>query len=237
MLIRMVKSRSCIYLVSSHPLFNENDAPLFDSFDKTNSVFLYKSLALNYLEIFESISTAVPVVYCFDERDKDFIPQEFRLINAVEFASNISSKSKLLKLLSEKYFNKHNNNLVIFTSSISISSGDILKSLDLLNNEDETFIIGNSNSGNITFFGFNKYNGNIFREMESAGFGFNNFLKLVCKYDVYIHVLNGSMSVNNLEDFRELYRELSKKESFSYCSRKMHEKFTHLFIEYKELLK
>ena len=42
---------------------------------------------------------------------------------------------------------------------------------------------------------------------------------------------------SDIQDFKTLYKELSKKESLIYCSQNMHEKFTHLFIEYKELLK
>jgi hypothetical protein len=58
----------------------------------------------------------------------------------------------------------------------------------------------------------------------------------VCRFDYFVNVLNGSLFIEDINDFKILYRELSKKESLNYCSQNIHEKFTHLFIEYKELL-
>ncbi len=37
-------------------------------------------------------------------------------------------------------------------------------------------------------------------------------------------------------DFKLLFKELAKKESSNYCGEVMHERFTDLFVAYKELL-
>jgi hypothetical protein len=57
------------------------------------------------------------------------------------------------------------------------------------------------------------------------------------KEENFVHTLNNFMLIETKDDFIKLYNELSKKESMQYCSQNIHEKFTHLFIEYKELLK
>ena len=54
--------------------------------------------------------------------------------------------------------------------------------------------------------------------------------------DYLLHVLSEFFIVNNFEDFKALYNILSKKESLEFCSQEMHEKFTHLFIEWCLLL-
>ena len=66
---------------------------------------------------------------------------------------------------------------------------------------------------------------------------YDNLLHKVNRYDNFLYVLNHSLTVKTVEDFKTLYSELSKKESLAYCSQQMHERFTHLFIEYKDLLR
>jgi hypothetical protein len=65
---------------------------------------------------------------------------------------------------------------------------------------------------------------------------YSDYLKAISNKDFFIHTLEGFFSVDDFEDIKKLYIELSKKESLSYCSQKMHESFNDLFIEYKELL-
>ena len=65
---------------------------------------------------------------------------------------------------------------------------------------------------------------------------FGKFLSSISSKDIFIHSLDNILSINDFEDIKKLYIELSKKESLSYCSQKMHESFNDLFIEYKELL-
>ncbi|RPI73222.1 MAG: hypothetical protein EHM47_06525 [Ignavibacteriales bacterium] len=231
----MKKHNSCIYLVPSFPVFNEQETQQFSSFNKSDSAQLFSALYLNYKEISSQLSELAESIFCFDERDKNHISPEFS--GSSKIFINLENKSLLLKLLSEKYFERFNNNLIIFTNTIKISDKDILKYLDLLNREDESFIIGKSQQGKVSFFGFNIYNSDLLNQVEATDLKFDNFLHLVCRYDYFLNVLNGSFYVEDINGFQNLYKELSKKESLNYCSQHMHEKFTHLFIEYKELLK
>jgi hypothetical protein len=215
------------------PVFNEQETKQFDSFNKVDSVNLYSSLYLNLREITSNLANSA-VVFCFDEKDKNHIYPEFS--GSEKIFANLNDISLLMKVLSEKYFVRFNNNLIIFVNTISISSKEILKFLDLLNREDESFIIGKSHNGKVSYTGFNIYNPGLFQQLEATNLKFENFLHLVCRFDYFVNVLNGSLFIEDINDFKILYRELSKKESLNYCSQNIHEKFTHLFIEYKELL-
>jgi|SRR5690606_19730664 len=231
----MIKPNSCIYFVPLFPLFNEKETRLFESFDSKNSSYLYSSLYLNYKELSDKLLNSADVVYCFDQADKDHIPQDF--FDSQKVFLNLNDKLLLFRVLSEKYFDRFKNNLIIFTNTIKISVQDILKYLDLLNREDDSVVIGKSEKGKLTYIGFNVYNSELFSQLSFTDLKFDNFLHLVCRYDYFINVLDQSLFIEDLDDFRNLYNELSKKESLNYCSQNIHEKFTHLFIEYKELLK
>jgi hypothetical protein len=231
----MIKPHSCIYLVPLFPVFNEQEIKDFATFSKENSVKLYSSLYLNLLEVTNSISNLTASVFCFDEKDRNYISKDFNESQNVFF--NLDDKPLMFKTLSDRYFGKFNNNLIIFTNTIKISQKEILKNLDLLNREDETLVIGKSHKAKVSYIGFNIYNQELFHQLDATDLKFDNLLHLVCRYDYFLNTLNGSLFIEDIKDFQILYKELSKKESLSYCSQNIHEKFTHLFIEYKELLK
>jgi hypothetical protein len=230
----MIKPHSCIYFIPLFPVFNEQETKSFGSFSKEDSVNLYSSLYLNLKELADLLSGSAASLFCFDESDKNHILPEFSTLNKI--FSNLANKSILLKVLSEKYFSRFNNNLIIFVNTISISHKDIIKSLDLLNREDDSFLIGKAHNNKVSYIGFNNYKNELLEQVEVTGLKFENFLHLVCSFDYFLNVVNGSLFIEDINDFRILYKELSRKESLNYCSQNIHEKFTHLFIEYKELL-
>jgi len=53
---------------------------------------------------------------------------------------------------------------------------------------------------------------------------------------VHFFVLNNFLKIESLKDFKELYSVLSDKKSENFCTGGIHESFTNLFIEYKDLL-
>ncbi|MHB1688613.1 MAG: hypothetical protein ACYCVH_14765 [Ignavibacteriaceae bacterium] len=239
-----MKLDSIIYLVALSPLFSVSEIPVFETFDKENSLLLYNALALNHQENLSLISGTYSSVSCFDERDKDFLPEVFVSSHMVvdshnpkTFFADTRDKKDFLKRLAEKYSNRHLNNLMIFTNSIGISADDVSKAFNLLSMEDEAIVIGKAQNNRIAFLGFNSFNQDLLQEINWDNLNYDNFLSKVSKHENFIHVLDNYLSIQNLSDFKQLYIELSKKESLNYCSQQMHEKFTHLFIEYKESLK
>lgn len=232
-----MKSNTSIYLISISPLFNRDEIPGFESFNAVDSSQLYSSLIFNHFEILNTFVKSHQLVYCFDDKDKEYLPKEINNSQIELIFGNTSNRTTLLRTLSEKYFGQSSKNLLIFSNSIGISSGDIHKVFNLLSIDDEAVVIGKAKNNKAAFIGFNVFNHELFFNIDWNNCNYDYLLANVNKHENFVHVLDNFMSINNLNDFKNLYTELSKKESLTYCSPNMHEKFTNLFIEYKELLK
>jgi hypothetical protein len=232
-----MKTNSSIYLFSNSPRFNKEAAPDFESFGRDDSLLLYSSLILNHKEILEQLPGAINLISCFDNTDKDFLPEELKKSRFQFIFGDTAEKKELLKIMSDKYFNDSVNNLIILADSIGITCEDIQKAFNLLQIEDEVIVIGKTNNNQIAFIGFNSFNKELFFDITWDNLTYDYLLSKVNKHENLIHVLGNYMLINSIIDFRNLYAELSKKESLAYCSRVIHERFTNLFIEYKELLK
>jgi hypothetical protein len=233
----MNKLNSSIYLFPMHPIYNPELIPPFETFDAGHSVLLYSALTENHKEIFDTFEGKINSVFVFDEKDKDFFSDQFKQEGLNLFFGDTCNKSLILKNLSDKYFNNYSNNLLIFSNSICMAANDIQQALNLLSINDEAVVIGKTTSGGVTFLGFNTFNHELFGEIDWDNFNYDNFLLYTSKHEHFLHVINNFLVIRNIEDFKNLYKELSKKESLAYCSQNMHEKFTQLFIEYKDLLK
>jgi hypothetical protein len=233
----MNKINSSIYLIPLNVSFNAEYVPLFEGMDIEHSTLLFSALIENYKEIFDNFESKINVVYIFDEKDREVIPEQFKSEGANLFFGDTGNKTLMFQGLAEKYFNKSTNNLVIFSNSICITINDIQKAFNLLSIEDEAVVIGKTDTGSAAFIGFNTYNSEFFGEIDWNNFNYDSFLLYASKHEHFLHVINSFLAMKTIEDFKALYKELSKKESLAYCSQNMHEKFTHLFIEYKDLLK
>ncbi len=107
----------------------------------------------------------------------------------------------------------------------------------MLNIDDNSLLLAKSSSGEIKVFGFNNYTDDLFKQLTDSSLMMDKFLSYNRSCTYYINTLSDVMTVTNVNDFKKLYSELSQKRSNEYCSQQMHERFTHLFIEYKNLLK
>jgi len=232
-----MKSHSSIYLISDCPIFDIDALPIFESFSKRNSSHLYSNLFFNHKENLISLTNSHNLVYCFDEKDKDFLPKEFNDSEASLIFGKTENKSEIIKSLSDKYFSLASKNLFVSSNSIGISKSDIQRAFNLLSVDDDTVVIGRTNNNKAAFIGFNNFNQELFLNIDWNNCNYDYLLANINRHENFVHVLGNFLSINNLEDFKRLYTELSKKDSLNYCSPKMHEEFTNLFIEYKELLK
>lgn len=232
-----MKSNSSLYLFSNSVVFNMAAAPGFESFSRDDTYLLNSSLILNHKEVFEPLQKSINIFFCFDNNDKDFLPEELNGSDLQFIFGDTSDKKSLLKSMSDKYFNSSANNLILFPDSIGITNEDIQKTFNLLQIEDEVIVIGKTFNNKIAFIGFNSFNKELFFEITWDDLSYDYLLGKVNKHENLIHVLGNFIVVRSIGDFKCLYTELSKKESLAYCSQNMHERFTHLFIEYKELLK
>lgn len=233
----MNKLNSSIYLFPLHPVFNPEHIPLFENFDSGHSALLYSALTENYKEILEAFEGKLNSVFVFDINDQGFLPGQFNREGLNLFFGDTAGKSQILKNLADKYFSNYTNNLLIFSNSICLTVNDIQQAFNLLSINDEAVVIGKTASDGIAFLGFNTYNHELFDEIKWDNLNYNNLLLYISKHEHFLHVVDNFLVIRNIEDFKNLYKELSKKESLTYCSQTMHEKFTQLFIEYKDLLK
>lgn len=230
-----MKHNSSIYVISLHPVFNKELVPRFESFDNEHSSYLYKSLLLNQVELTNKLFDKSNIFFCFDINDREFLNDNLGSVQSIDFID--TNWDNMLKRLFEKYFQRFNNNIIIFSNSIGITENDLTNALNLLSIEDEAFVLGKSINNNLSFIGFNSFNQDIFEDADLLNLNYNTLLNRVVKFELFVHVLDNFMLIKNIDDFKELYDRLSKKESFAYCSQEIHERFTNLFIEYKDLLK
>jgi hypothetical protein len=233
----MLKPNCCLYLQTFHPVFNKECIPVFGELDAEHSLQLYTSLVLNHKENLDKISEQCSVIYSFDEKDAEFLPEKFQGIKENIIYTVTSNPHSSVKILFDKYFPEYDNNLVIYADSIGNSGEGLTRVLDLISIESDAVAIGKSMNGGVSFVGFNNLNLELLQDINWDDMIYENLLRKVNRYDNFLYVLNDSLTIKSVQDFRTLYSELSKKESLKYCSQEMHERFTHLFIEYKDLLR
>ncbi len=238
-----MKSNCCTYILSLFPVFNKEKIRNFESLDVEHSSYLYSTYILNHKEILDNIRDEVSYVFCFDSNDKNHLPEDFFSLKDEIYWLNELDNNPLVEL-EKNFFRNCENNLVIFLDSIGFAGKDILKTFNLLSIEDNSVVLGKTRNYNLSFFGFNKLESLNFEGLPADRRGFNiknidfdTMLTSISHHENFIHVLGNFMLIKNKEDFKILYDELSKKESYNYCSEKIHGRFTNLFIEYKDLLK
>ncbi len=231
-----MKQNSCVYVFSPDTLFSGSNIFL-PAFSKNDSNLFYSTLFLNHYEVLLKVQSDFDIYFILNEKDRSNLPQEMNQIKEKSLFFNITDINFFFKELNEKYFINYLNNLILYTNTIGITPPDIKKAIDFLAIDDETIVLGKSATDKIIFFGFNTFNPAITEGLDSSAKDFSRLLLKVCKEDNYLQVFGDFLSIDSPDDFKKLYSELSKKESINYCSTTMHERFTHLFVEYKDLLK
>ncbi|TDJ55792.1 MAG: hypothetical protein E2O46_02145 [Ignavibacteria bacterium] len=232
----MHKKKNCIYVLSLHPVFNTEAAPQFENLSLRDSILLYSHLLANFIEIFGDIDLGFELVFCLNEKDENYIPKIFFPDDSILFFNTSENINSKLEQLEQNYFSIFENNILIRADVIGVSEKTIQKIFNLLAIEDDVLVIGKSINKKVVLLGFNNPEINLLDEMFSAALDYDTFLLEAGKSDMFLNTLNGFQLIENFSDFKNLYIELSKKESLSYCSQQIHERFTNLFVEYKDLL-
>ncbi len=232
----MHKKKNCIYVLSLHPVFNTEAAPQFENLSLRDSILLYSHLLANFIEIFGDIDLGFELVFCLNEKDENYIPKIFFPDDSILFFNTSENINSKLEQLEQNYFSIFENNILIRADVIGVSEKTIQKIFNLLAIEDDVLVIGKSINKKVVLLGFNNPEINLLDEMFAAALDYDTFLLEAGKSDMFLNTLNGFQLIENFSDFKNLYIELSKKESLSYCSQQIHERFTNLFVEYKDLL-
>ncbi len=230
-------NQNAVYIIPQSSFLNPAHINLFENFSKSDSILLRSTLYLNLVENFLNKENKIDFYFYFDENDKEFLSNEFELYKLNPLFNDLKNKSLFFENLSAKEFLTHKNNLIISSDLIGINISELERIINLLNIEDESLLIGKSKDGEIGILGFNNYFPEIFENLIKSDFKFDDFLSRLKSSNHFIHTLNDILLIRNINNFKQLYTELSQKKSIEYCSQEMHERFTHLFIEYKDLLK
>jgi len=233
----MNKKANAVYLLADHPFLNTKHAPLFGKLNINDSIFLYSQLFTNNLRNLFGLQNQVNIICCMDSLDKDFIPKGFIPEEVSLYFINTKNISEQFVDLNTKFFQHHLNNVLIQSNTFGVSLNKFVKMFDLLSIEDESIVIGKTDKDKVGFIGSNNLIEGIYKEFFLSKLNYEKYLADINNKDNFVNVLSEILAINDMEDFISLYDELSKKESLEYCSQEMHERFTHLFIEYRELLK
>ncbi|MFZ1517866.1 MAG: hypothetical protein WAU11_03780 [Ignavibacteriaceae bacterium] len=226
-----------IYIIPLFSLSQRSNENNFKQFTDEDFSFLKLTLYLNLLENANQRKDKVDIIKVLDNSDKDFFSNEFDDESTKTIFYEIKDLKILLKELLNKDFISHKNNLLIFSDAIDIRPVDIDKYFNLLSMDDKSIVIATSNDRKIKVFGFNSYSDDLIKYISDSDFFMDKFLSYNKSCEYFVNTVNEVLAVNNVDDFKKLYTELSLKSSWDYCSQQMHERFTHLFVEYKDLLK
>lgn len=222
--------------VSFEPVFNPDSAKIFQDFSREDSIQLYKALLLNHLEIYNSFTTAHKEIYLFNEADRDYLPAELSgKDNLIAFIKPDEGWKTVAGVLNSIYKKEKAEVLIFSINSIGFALSDIEKFYNLMSHEDKNVLIVRNKDG-IVCLGMNYPAVNLFEGLELKNFSYDDLLPNVNKMHNYLFEIEDFLHINDMEDFRELYKLLSKKESVSFCSNESHNRFTNLFIEYKDKL-
>lgn len=228
----MAENLISIVILSDRVIFNENKLEVFENFSVDDTKLLFGTLFLNLLENFNTTDSSYEMLVYLDEEDKDYLLTEAeKFNNKIYFYQNNPNASFLFDKIKD-----HKHTIILFADIMGISNSLIKEVLSLLNSDESIIVIGISQESSLCLIGFNHQTENLQNAIQNSGRDYSKFLSLLKTEEHFIHTLNGYIRVNSKSSFRELYNDLSQKKSIEYCSQEMHEKFTHLFVEYKDLL-
>jgi len=230
-------NNNAAYIIPNSSIQNPATLKVFENFTIDDSKFLRSTLYLNLIENFLIDGSKTDFYFLMDEQDRDYLSNDFKQKKINFLFTDLTKQKLLFENLSNKEFTLHKNNIILSSDLIGINLIELDKCFNLLNIDDETLLIGKSKEGQIGIFGFNTYSHNTFDCLIKSNFMCNDFLGCTKTISHFIHTLNDILLINNIDNFKQMYFELSQKKSIEYCSQQMHERFTHLFVEYKDLLK
>lgn len=225
-----------LLIISVKPIFNPESVKVFDRFSLKDSVIFYNLLLANYLDLFMTPLPKTEPIFYLNKSDQNFLPKGF-FPDTINFHFWDYSKSHAgFENLQKNIFVNYDNIILIHSNTIGLSGNDIVKILGFLKREEDCVLIGKSASDSLVFSAHNNLNAQSFESFLNNQESADKHLSEITRADTFVSMINNFLSFNSFTDFKKLYSELSSKKSLPYCSEQMHERFTNLFIEYKDQL-
>jgi hypothetical protein len=225
------------YIIPRYSILNPDKIEVFENLSLLDSILLRSTLYLNLLENFVKRESKIDFYFFLDNSDKQLIAPEFKDFNTSIKFVDLNSKQILIENLSNKEFPNHKKNIFISPDIMGLNLQELERLFNLLNIENKSLLIWKSSTGELAFLGFNIYSDEIAQGLMKSDFNYDNLLSNIKSSSHFINTVNDVLVVRKFDDFKQSYHDLSQKKSIEYCSQEMHERFTHLFIEYKDLLK
>lgn len=225
-----------VILFASTALFNPEEVKTFPNLSLQYSIYLNSLLVSNWMENLFGFKNDFDLITLLNVKDKEFIPKNFFPPEIKRAFYNESQLTNLEENVLGKLQLDSLKIVLLFHNSIGFNRNDIIRMLNLIHPDEASVVILKSGRDKIISTCLYGFDNQLFESLLTNNRNYSSILNLLAGRDILIHTLDGYLSIDDFEDFKKLYIELSKKESLAYCSPKLHENFNDLFIEYKDLL-
>ncbi len=223
----------------SKPVFNLFEVEEFPHFDKSNSSFLRRNLLINQFEVVSALDLPVKITALFHQFDisAEGLDELQRFENLEIVFYEEGNQNQIIREILEDTDEAQNLIIAVNPLVMGLKPQDYVEMVKQVELEDETTFLIRSQNGYLSAVAFN------YMESKQSDL----LLNILKPYDKLLHqilMLNSrpitggfaGTVVKSTKDFKLLYEYLSAKESIPACSFMMHDRFTELFVEYKELL-
>jgi hypothetical protein len=229
-------NKDIVIIFASSLIFNPTEVKIMSNLSLKYSIYLNSLLTSNWIENLTGSENNFELITLFNEKDKEFIPKNFF---PPEIKKAFYTEAQL-KNLDENILGKLQLDslkiIVLFHNSIGLNKNDILRMFSLVHPDEASVVVAKSKRDKIILTCLYGFDNRLFESLLTFNQDYISVLNQLTNRDILIHTLDGYLSIDDFEDIKKLYIELSKKESLSYCSPTLHERFNDLFIEYKDLL-
>ena len=130
---------------------------------------------------------------------------------------------------------KYSKVLIINGNMIGMTGQKIDFILNMLDMEEDVCVLGTDANDRLNFTANCRFEKKIL-EYQLGIVEYQKIFQESPDIDFYYLLVNNVYAIGNLTDFKNLYAILSQRENFNFCSKEIYDRFTELFIEYKELL-
>jgi len=221
-----------------YPVFNQFEVDEFAGFDKPRTSFLYRNLLLNQLEVvhgWEGKKKITVMLHQFDV-GAEGLEELQRFEDAEVIFYEAGNEGPILDELGEESLQNQELVVVVNPAVMGLTKADYLDLVNFADQEDEIVFVTRSSNGWVSSVSFNYHEAGQQSVISSIGDSWNKVLRDVAQLEARPLITTSGLVVKSRKDFRSLYDFLSSKESIPACSFEMHDRFTELFVEYKELL-
>jgi hypothetical protein len=229
-------NKNSILIIAENPILNPAEITVYQKLSVNYSVYLNTLLFSNWVEILSDLHEDFEIITLLNEHDKEYLPKFFLPVGTKTIFYKQSQLSDLTENVTKITSVGSSKKMILFYNSFGLTPNDILRAFNLIQPDEPSMVIGKSDQDSIVFACASVIDQDLVEPIFITNRIYSKYLSSISSKDIFIHILDNFLSIKDFEDIKKLYIELSKKESLSYCSQKMHESFNDLFIEYKDLL-